>query len=339
MRCKACHHNMRAVSQAQVPIFLPVLLALAGVGGAGYLVITHLVAIPVAGALAVVGAVGGVLLAAMQKQGWRCEVCGRGEALDSQTEAQLESAERAGEVERLRDQVALELRPQLEDDLRPQIENELRPALAEELRLQIEEELRPTLAEELRGQLEEELVPQLTERIRGELEARLRPEIEARLRAQLAQSARVAQPVPGGRPAAAAPPSARSAPASSPVAPRHAGGSGGFPAHQATPVGQPPPSSTSASGPQPVLSPVGSVTDPHLRAQRRARVIVSDIALYHKDLIAEAVRASDPRKALETVWDEAVRSYNESVSDDVRRTTNYLVDAFDAFIAQKRREA
>jgi len=34
-----------------------------------------------------------------------------------------------------------------------------------------------------------------------------------------------------------------------------------------------------------------------------------------------------------------VRSYNESVSDEVRRSTNYLSDAFEAFIAQKRKEA
>jgi hypothetical protein len=51
------------------------------------------------------------------------------------------------------------------------------------------------------------------------------------------------------------------------------------------------------------------------------------------------VRAPDPKKVLDSIWDEAVRSYNESVSEDVRRSTNYLADAFDAFIAQRRREA
>jgi hypothetical protein len=82
----------------------------------------------------------------------------------------------------------------------------------------------------------------------------------------------------------------------------------------------------------------GAATDPHARAQRRARVIVSDISLYHKDLIEQAARSNDPRKALDAVWQEAVKSYNESVADDVRRGTTYLTDALDALMARVRRD-
>src|SRR5262249_46217744 len=98
---------------------------------------------------------------------------------------------------------------------------------------------------------------------------------------------------------------------------------------------------SSHGSPQPpgTLAPVGSVTDPHARAQRRARVIVSDIPLYPKDLVAEAVRSPDPRRVLDSIWEEAIRSYNESVSEEIRRNTNYLTDALEAFIAQKRKEA
>jgi hypothetical protein len=325
-----------------VPVIVPIVLAGGGVGGGGYLLFAKIVQFPVAGAVAVVAAVGGVLLASMQKVGVVCEKCGATAAMTPEEERKLSADEKNADVEKLRDQLAAKLRPQIEDDLRPQLENELRPTIERELRSQLEDELRPQLAEELRAQFEEELRPNLEERLRPEIERQLRGEIERQVKAQMAAQARVAQPVgqqPQARAAGATPaPTNRPQPAPPmPSSGRNPSGSWSAgdsqPRMQAAPAAHVQPQT---SGP---IGGVGAVTDPHARAQRRARVIVSDIALYHKDLIAQAVRAPDPKKVLDSIWEEAVRSYNESVSEDVRRSTNYLVDAFEAFIAQRRKEA
>jgi hypothetical protein len=281
---------------------------------------------PVGGAIAFVTAVGAVLLASMQKRGVVCESCQGTEAMDAEAERQAAAEEKKADAKKLRAEIEADVVPNLERNLRVTIEDELRPRMAEELRAQFEEELRPQLEEQIRSDLERSI------------EARLRPEIEKQVKAQMAASSRVAQPMSapsgglgmGQRPpnvtparAVQSPPVVTSRPPPNP-----------HPPMAAAPAPAPAPSSGGAG-----FSPVGSVTDPHARAQRRARVIVSDIALYHKDLVAEAVRSSDPRRAMDNIWEEAVRSYNESVPEDVRRNTNYLVEAFDAFITQKRKDA
>ncbi|HJZ84535.1 MAG TPA: hypothetical protein VKN99_05155 [Polyangia bacterium] len=327
MRCKACRHTMVPYSKAQVPLILPLLLAAAGIGGAAYLVLLKM--LPVAVAVANVGALGGVMLAAMRNDGARCPACGLTEAMDPIGEQQADAEEKSAERERARSELASQLTAQL----RPQIADQLRPALEDELRPQIEDELRPKLAEELRAQYEEELRPRLAAEVRQqverEVEARLRPEIERQVRASLprgpAQPAASSPMSRGVGPAASAPASA-SAPTpttAQPTPPRP------------RPLPGPP---LGAHPPTGGLAPVGQVIDPHARAQRRARVIVSDIALYHKEMVEQAARSTDPKRAMDSIWEEAVRSYNETVTDEVRRTTNYLDQAFDALLQRLRKE-
>ena len=333
MRCKVCRQPMRPESEAQVPILIAFLLAAAGVGAGGFLVTRHM--LPIAGALATVGALGGVLLASLRKNRWVCMSCGAADPLDEIESAQAEVEEKARERENLRTEMVM----RLQTELQPQIAEQLRPLIEQELRPQIEDDLRPRLAEELREQFEEELRPRLVDEVRHqverEVESRLRAEIEKQMRAALA--ARPAAPAPtastGGParsvPVAAAPAQVRR-PTSSPSIPAVA------PAAAAGP--QAAPSAGPAAG-LAGLAPVGAVVDPHARAQRRARVIVSDIALYHKEMIANAAQSPDPKRAMSSVWEEAVRSYNESVPDEVRRNTNYLADAFDALMQKMRRES
>src|SRR5215831_14572096 len=174
MKCRACRGAMRPTSKPFVPVVIPILLALGGVGGGGYLFATKMAQLPVAGAIAVVCAVGGVLLASMQKVGLVCANCGATAAMSPEEEKKHAADERNTDIERMRDQLASKMRPQIEDDLRPQLENELRPTIERELRSQLEDELRPQLAEELRAQFEEELRPHLEERLRPEIERQLR---------------------------------------------------------------------------------------------------------------------------------------------------------------------
>ena len=74
----------------------------------------------------------------------------------------------------------------------------------------------------------------------------------------------------------------------------------------------------------------------HERAQRRARVIVSDLALYDKDTLIKAAHAADSRMELGSLWKEAVRSYNQAVPSAVGSHTNYLGEELDRCLAKLR---
>src|SRR5262249_33106866 len=117
MRGKACSHTKRPPPFAQVPDFLPLFLAFAGVGGGPHLMMQRL--IPVAGAVALVGGVGGVLLASMKRQGGRCEHCGATEPHDENESARLDAEQQAGERERIREELSATLREEVESELRP----------------------------------------------------------------------------------------------------------------------------------------------------------------------------------------------------------------------------
>jgi hypothetical protein len=86
------------------------------------------------------------------------------------------------------------------------------------------------------------------------------------------------------------------------------------------------------------LAAVGMLTEPHQRAQRKARVIVSDVLLYDRALVEQAVRSSDPFVSLDKIWSEAQRTYNESVAAELRGKTTYLRDAFEDMFRRLRRE-
>jgi hypothetical protein len=83
---------------------------------------------------------------------------------------------------------------------------------------------------------------------------------------------------------------------------------------------------------------VVAVTEPHKKAARKARVIVSDVLLYDRPLVEQAARSSDPYAALDRVWAEAQRTYTESVSPDVRKDTDYLHEAFEDMFKKIRKE-
>jgi hypothetical protein len=86
----------------------------------------------------------------------------------------------------------------------------------------------------------------------------------------------------------------------------------------------------------PAASPAEAALGVHERAQRRARVIVSDLALYDKDTLIKAAQAADSRMELGSLWKEAVRSYNQAVPSAVGSTTNYLGDELDRCLAKLR---
>jgi hypothetical protein len=81
---------------------------------------------------------------------------------------------------------------------------------------------------------------------------------------------------------------------------------------------------------------LGPTTEGHERAKRRARVILSDLTLYHREALLKAARATDAQLELGTLWRDAVISYNEAVAPDVRSGTHYLEEELERHLAQLR---
>jgi hypothetical protein len=81
---------------------------------------------------------------------------------------------------------------------------------------------------------------------------------------------------------------------------------------------------------------LGPTTDGHERAKRRARVILSDLTLYHREALLRAARATDAQLELGTLWRDAVISYNEVAPPELRSVTNYLEEELDKYLVQLR---
>lgn len=76
----------------------------------------------------------------------------------------------------------------------------------------------------------------------------------------------------------------------------------------------------------------------HEKAKRLARLIVADIALYNGPAVEEGVRNNTFVKLLSHEIKEARALYAQRVSEDVRKDTTYLEDAFRELISRKKRE-
>lgn len=130
-----------------------------------------------------------------------------------------------------------------------------------------------------------------------------------------------------------APGDSQAAPASAP-APRPAAP----PAAPSTPAAPPP---ASAPAPAAAAAPAagdGSSPD-HQKAQRLARTIVSDIALYNHDRILEGLKKGNLYDLLKKDITEGTDLYNKRVSEEIRKVTNYLTDELNSLFERKRREA
>ena len=79
-----------------------------------------------------------------------------------------------------------------------------------------------------------------------------------------------------------------------------------------------------------------AVSDGHERARRRARVILSDLSLYHGEVLLKAARAEDAKLELGTLWRDAIISYNEAVPPDIRSATDYLEEELRRQLAELR---
>jgi hypothetical protein len=73
------------------------------------------------------------------------------------------------------------------------------------------------------------------------------------------------------------------------------------------------------------------------KARRFARLIVSDIALYNQDAVAEGIREGTFYELLREDILEGRSLYEKRVPEVIRATKDYLQEAFDNFIVSKRK--
>ena len=74
------------------------------------------------------------------------------------------------------------------------------------------------------------------------------------------------------------------------------------------------------------------------KARRLARIIVSDIALYNEERVAEGIRTGNFYQILEAEVAEGRRLFAERISEDIRGKQDLLQEAFDAFIERRKNE-
>jgi predicted Zn finger-like uncharacterized protein len=74
------------------------------------------------------------------------------------------------------------------------------------------------------------------------------------------------------------------------------------------------------------------------KARRFARLIVSDIALYNQDIVAEGLRKGTFFELLQDDITEGRSLYDNRVPEAVRTTKDYYQEAFDEFIAAKKKQ-
>ncbi len=96
------------------------------------------------------------------------------------------------------------------------------------------------------------------------------------------------------------------------------------------PVENTPPFSLSQEQPQaPESSPL------HDAAQRLARIIISDIALYNQKNVEEGLRQGNFTEALKSELEEGKKLYRERVSPEILNSTNYFETAVQEFISKR----
>ncbi len=105
-----------------------------------------------------------------------------------------------------------------------------------------------------------------------------------------------------------------------------------------TPVPQPPPQ---VVGRPPGIPEMVGLSEEekaeHEKARRLARLIVSDIALYNPKLVDEGIRNGTFYQILEKDIKQAHKLYNERVPEQIRSKTNYLEEAFEEFISNRKK--
>jgi predicted Zn finger-like uncharacterized protein len=136
------------------------------------------------------------------------------------------------------------------------------------------------------------------------------------------------------RDGAQAPRATAAQPASAPATPGpsaspSASASPAPPAPSASPVATPPPAASPAPSP---VAPFGA-SDPHSRAKRLARALVSDIVAYHPARREASLKAGTLRTEFQEEIRKSWAEYVEQVGSELAKSTPYFRDALNEILA------
>ncbi len=105
---------------------------------------------------------------------------------------------------------------------------------------------------------------------------------------------------------------------------------------QAKPKEKPPEEEGEASAESPPAEEKDFSNNPqHKNAARIARVMVSDLGLYHREDIAEGIKNGDIHERFKGQFDDMRATYEARVPEEVRREKDYLAEAIDKFIKKQ----
>lgn len=106
-------------------------------------------------------------------------------------------------------------------------------------------------------------------------------------------------------------------------------------ADAADPDLEPAPPSSTASGEAPLPpAPFGARSDPHRRAARLARALVSDIVVYHPERRTRSLRQGTLRQEFREEIRKSWEEYANQVGSDFARQTTYFRDALNEILAE-----
>jgi hypothetical protein len=95
-------------------------------------------------------------------------------------------------------------------------------------------------------------------------------------------------------------------------------------------------SAEETNGQTPTPSPYA--TDGYERARRRARVILSDLSLYHREALLKAAQSDDAKAALGHLWRDAVISFKQVAQPDAASgAASYLEEELERHLSQLRK--
>lgn len=152
-----------------------------------------------------------------------------------------------------------------------------------------------------------------------------------------AQAPRATTPQPASASVSPAAPPTTGAPASPGASAALAGStSPAAPTSPAPPVSSTSPASTpppaASPSPPPLVAPFGA-SDPHVRAKRLARALVSDIVAYHPARREASLKAGTLRTEFQEEIRKSWAEYVEQVGGELAKSTPYFRDALNEILA------
>jgi CheY-like chemotaxis protein len=147
-----------------------------------------------------------------------------------------------------------------------------------------------------------------------------------------------AEPTPPPAPEPAPPRQTSQAPAPAPAPAEAPPKAVAPPPKPAAPKPAPASSAVPPTASRPAAAPVPD--DPeHAAAQRLARIIVSDVALYNGPAVEQGIQTGRLKEALHGLMDEGRQHYEDKTPAHVRADTDYLGEALEQFVARKTKSA